>query len=179
MLFSIDSGTSVDFEEYRHKLPIFKQRKTVGSGIKRVTFNGSEVHYTYFDSGTKKSGTLNNWRPLALDYRTDKGKNAPNVYEDLRQNNERYFSYLNRAKLAAVIHREAEKNQLQLYSKGNYAPTLIDFLSLIREIRYREQGPDPIAWTDRLNRQIVVDVARNLRNRINAHINRATMFMSP
>ena len=179
MLFKIDSGTSVDFEEYRHKLPIFKQRKTVGSGIKRVTFNGNEIHYTYFDSGTEKSGTINNWRSLALDYRTDKGKNAPNVYEDLRQNNEKYACYLNRAKLATVIHREAEKNQLQLYSKENYAPTIIDFLSLIKEIRYRGQGQDPIAWTDRLNRQIVIDVARNLRNRINAHINRANYVYEP
>ena len=179
MLFKIDSGTSVDFEEYRHKLSIFKQDKTVGSGIKRVTFNGNEIHYTYFDSGTEKSGTINNWRPLALDYRTDKGKNAPNVYEDLRENNEKYFCYLNRAKLATVIHREAEKNQLQLYSKENYAPTIIDFLSLIRDIRYRKQGQDPIAWTDRLNRQIVIDVARNLRNRINAHINRANYVYEP
>ena len=179
ILFKIDSGTSVDFEEYRHKLPIFKQNKTVGSGIKRVTFKGSEIHYTYFDSGTEKSGTINNWRSLALDYRTDKGKNAPNVYEDLRQNNEKYTCYLNRAKLATVIHREAEKNQLQLYSKENYAPTIIDFLSLIKEIRYREQGQDPIAWTDRLNRQIVIDVARHLRNRINAHINRSNYVYEP
>ena len=179
MLFKIDSGTSVDFEEYRHKLPIFKQNKTVGSGIKRVTFNGGEIHYTYFDSGTEKSGTINNWRKLMLDYRTDKGKNAPNIYEDLRQNNEKYFYYLNRAKLATVIHREAEKNQLQLYSKANYPPTISNFLSLITEIRYQEQGQDPIAWTDRLNRQIVIDVARHLRNRINAHINRSNYVYEP
>ena len=179
MLFRIDSSTSVDFEEYRHKLPIFKQRKTVGSGIKRVTFNGDEIHYTYLDSGTEESRVMNNWRKLTLDYRTDKGKNAPNVYEDLRQNNEKYFCYLNRAKLATVIRREAEKNQLQLYSKENYEPTIIDFLSLISDIRYQEQGQDPIAWTDRLNRQIVIDVARNLRNRINAHINRANYVYEP
>ena len=179
MLFRIDSSTSVDFEKYRHKLPIFKQRKTVGSGIKRVAFKGNEVHYTYFESGTEKSGTINSWRPLALDYRTDKGKNAPNVYEDLRENNEKYFCYLNRAKLATVIHREAEKNQLQLYSKANYESTISDFLSLIRDIRYQEQGEDPIAWTDRLNRQIVIDVARNLRNRINAHINRSNYVYEP
>ena len=179
MLFKIDSSTSVDFEKYRHKLPIFKQSKTVGSGIKSVTFNGSEIHYTYFDGGTEKSGTINNWRPLTLDYRTDKKKNALNVYEDLRQNNKKYFCYLNRAKLATIIHREAEKNQLQLYNKENYAPAIIDFLSLIGEIRYREQGQDPIAWTDRLNRQIVIDVARNLRNRINAHINRTNYVYEP
>ena len=179
MLFKIDSGTSVDFEEYRHKLPLFKQRKTVGSGIKRVTLNGDEIHYTYLDSGTEESRIMNNWRKLTLDYRTDKGKNAPNVYEDLRQNNEKYSCYLNRAKLVTVIHREAEKNQLQLYSKENYAPTIIDFLSLISDIRYQEQGQDPIAWTDRLNRRIVIDVARNLRNRINAHINRANYIYEP
>lgn len=179
MLFKIDSSTSVDFEEYRHKLPIFKQDKTIGSGVKRVTFNGNEIHYIYLDSGTEESRVMNNWRPLALDYRTDKGKNAPNVYEDLRQNNERYSCYLNRAKLATVIHREAEKNQLQLYSKENYAPTITDFLSLIRDIRYQKQGQDPIAWTDRLNRQIVIDVARNLRNRINAHINRSNYVYEP
>ena len=182
MLFKIDSGTSVDFEEYRHKLPLFKQRKTVGSGIKRVTLNGDEIHYAYLDSGTEESRIMNNWRKLTLDYRTDKGKNAPNVYEDLRQNNEKYSCYLNRAKLATVIRREAEKNQLQLYSKENYAPTITDFLSLIKDIRYREQGEqgqDPIAWTDRLNRQIVIDVARNLRNRVNAHINRANYIYEP
>ena len=178
-LFRIDSSTSVDFEAYRHKLPIFKQSKTVGSGIKRVTFNGNEVHYTYFDSGTEKSGTINHWRPLTLDYRTDKGKNAPNIYEDLRENNQKYACYLNRAKLATVIYREAEKNQLQLYKKENYAPTITDFLSLIRDIRYRDQGQDPIAWTDRLNRHIVIDVARHLRNRINAHINRANYVYEP
>ncbi len=179
MLFKIDSSTSVDFEEYRHKLPIFKQSKTIGSGIKSVTFNGSEIHYTYFDGGTEKSGTITNWRPLTLDYRTDKRKNALNVYEDLRENNKKYSCYLNQAKLATVIHRESEKNQLQLYNKENYAPAIIDFLSLIGEIRYREQGQDPIAWTDRLNRQIVIDVARNLRNRINAHINRTNYAYEP
>ena len=173
MLFRIDNNTSVEFEKYRHKLPIFKQGNTAGSGIKRVTFKDSEIHYNYLDGGTEKSGIMNNWRKLMLDYRTDKGKNAPNIYEDLRENNEKYSCYLNRAKLATVIHREAEKNQLQLYSEENYNPTIIDFLSLIREIRYQEQGQDPIAWTDRLNRQIVIDIARNLRNRINAHINRA------
>ena len=178
-LFRIDSNTSVDFEEYHHKLPIFKQRKTVGSGVKRVTFNGDEIHYTYFDSGTEESRIMNNWRKLALDYRTDKGKNAPNVYENLRQNNEKYSCYLNRAKLATVIRREAEKNQLQLYTKENYEPTITDFLSLITDIRYQEQGQDLIAWTDRLNRQIVIDVARNLRNRINAHVNRANYVYEP
>ena len=179
MLFKVDDSTSVDFQNYRHKLPIFKQRNTAGSGIKRVTFKGSEIHYTYLEGGTEKSGVLNNWRKLTLDYRTDKGKNTPNVYEDLRQNNEKYACYLNRAKLAAVMHREAEKNQLQLYSKENYAPTIMDFLSLIGDIRYRKQGRDPIAWTDQLNRQIVIDVARNLRNRINAHINRANYVYEP
>ena len=122
---------------------------------------------------------MNNWRKLTLDYRTDKGKNAPNVYEDLRENNEKYSCYLNRAKLATVIHREAEKNQLQLYSKENGEPTIIDFLSLIGGIRYQKQGQDPIAWTDQLNRQIVIDVTRNLRNRINAHINRANYVYKP
>ena len=179
ILFRIDNNTSVEFEKYRHKLPIFKQSKTVGSGIKRVTFKGSEIHYTYLDDGTEESGTINNWRKLMLDYRTDKGKNAPNVYEDLRKNNDKYSCYLNRAKLASVIHREAEKNQLQLYNKENYNPTIIDFLSLIRDIRYRKQGQDPIAWTDRLNRQIVIDVVRHLRNRINAHINRANYVYEP
>ena len=179
MLFKIDSSTSIDFEAYRHKLPIFKQGNTAGSGIKRVTFNGNEVHYTYFDSGPERPGTINNWRPLTLDYRTDKGKNAPNVYEDLQENNEKYSCYLNRAKLATVIHREAEKNQLQLYNKANYKPTIIDFLSLIGDIRYQKQGRDPIAWTDRLNRQIVIDVARHLRNRINAHINRSNYVYEP
>jgi len=116
---------------------------------------------------------------LTLDYRTDKGKSAPNVYEDLRQNNEKYFCYLNRAKLAAVIHREAEKNQLQLYRTGNQRLTMRDFLAFVREIRYRQQGMDPIAWTDRLNRQVVIDVIRNLRNRINAHINRANYVYEP
>ena len=173
MLFKVDDSTLVDFENYRHKLLIFKQGNTTGSGIKRITFNGSEIHYTYLDGGAEKPRIMKNWRKLMLDYRTDKRKNALNVYEDLRQNNENYSCYLNRAKLATVIHREEEKNQLQLYSKENYEPTIIDFLSLIGEIRYREQGQDPIAWTDRLNRQIVIDATRTLRNRINAHINRA------
>ena len=181
MLFKIDSITSVDFEEYRHKLPIFTQGKTVGSGIKRVTLNGNEIHYTYFDNGTEEARTISNWRPLTLDYRTDKEKNASNVHEDLRKNNEKYSCYLNRAKLATVIHREAEKNQLQLYSKKNDEPTIIDFLSLIGDIRYQKQrqDQDPIAWTDRLNRQIVIDVARHLRNRINAHINRSNYVYEP
>ena len=179
IFFEVGDNTSVHFEDYRHKLPIFKQGNTAGSGIKRVTFNGSEIHYTYFDGGTERSGIMNSWQKLSLDYRTDKGKNALNVYEDLRQNSEKYACYLNRAKLAALIYREAEKNQLQLYSKENYEPTIIDFLSLIREIRYQKQGQDPIAWTDRLNHQIVIDVTRKLRNRINAHINRANYVYEP
>ncbi|MCY3724855.1 MAG: DEAD/DEAH box helicase family protein [Candidatus Poribacteria bacterium] len=179
MLFKIDSSTSIDFEKYRHTLPIFKQGKTIGSGIKRVKFNGSEIHYTYFDGSTEQSRIMNNWRKLSLDYRTDKGKNALNVYEDLKENNEKYACYLNRAKLASLIHREAEKSQLQLYNKENYEPTIINFLSLIGEIRYREQGQDPITWTDQLNRQIVIDATRMLRNRINAHINRANYVYEP
>ena len=173
MLFEVDGNTSVHFENYRHKLPIFKPGNTVGKGIKRVTFDSGEIHYIYLENGTEKSGNLSKWRDLTLDYRTDKRKNARNVYENLRQNNEKYSCYLNRAKLATVIHRESEKNQMQLYSKENGEPAITDFLSLVEDIRYREQGQDPIAWTDRLNRQVVIDVTRKLRNRINAHINRA------
>ncbi len=178
-LFKVDSNTSINFEEYSQKLRIFKQDDTLGSGIKRVFLNGQKIHYTYLDNGVKESGTIRNWRKLALDYRTDKERNDPDVFEDLRQNNEKYFCYLNRAKLATVIHREAEKNHLQLYNKENRKPTIIDFLSLVGEIRYREQGQDPIAWTDQLNRQIVIDVTRKLRNRINAHINRTNYVYKP
>ena len=170
--FKVDNKTTVHFSEYQHKLPIFKQDATKGSGIKRVTFDNSKIHYTYFDNGIEQSGTINKWRSLALDYRTDKEENALNVYEDLQQNNEKYAYYLNQARLAALIQREAEKNQLQLYNKEKREPTIIDFLSLVREIRYREESPDPITWTDRLNRQIVIDVSRKLQSRINAHINR-------
>ena len=178
-LFKVDDSTSVRFEAYHQKLPIFKQGNTDGSGIKRVQFDNSDIHYTYREDGIKKLGTLNNWRKLTLDYRTDKEKKAPDVYEDLRENNKKYFCYLNRAKLAAIIHREVGKNQMQLYRTGNQQPTISDFLALVEEIRYREQEKDPIAWTDRLNRQVVVDVTRNLRNRINAHINRANYVYEP
>ena len=123
-----------------------------------LVFTGEEIHYTYLDDGTEKSSTINKWRELTLDYRTDKGMSALDVYEDLRRHNEKYFYYLNKAKLATVIHREAEKNQLQLYSKENCEPTISDFLSLVGEIRYQKAETDPIAWTDRLNRQIVIDV---------------------
>ena len=177
--FKVDNGTTVHFSEYQHKLPIFKQDTIEGSGIKRVTFDNSKIHYTYFDNGTEKSSTISKWRPLALDYRTDKEKNALNVYEDLRQNNQKYACYLNRAGLATFIQREAEKNQLQLYNKENYEPTILDFLSLVEEIRYWEHGQDPIAWTDRLNRQTVIDVSRKLQSRINAHINRANYIYEP
>lgn len=177
--FKVDNGTTVHFSEYQHKLPIFKQGTIEGSGIKWVTFDNSKIHYTYFDNGTEKSSTISKWRPLALDYRTDKEKNVLNVYEDLRQNNQKYACYLNRAGLATFIQREAEKNQLQFYSKESCEPTILDFLSLVGEIRYWEQGQDPIAWTDRLNRQIVTDVSRKLQSRINAHINRANYIYEP
>ena len=179
MFFEVGGNTSVHFEDYRNKLPIFKQGATMGSGIKRVVLNGREIHYSYLDDGIEKFSTINNWRELTLDYRTDKEKNALNIYEDLRQNNEKYSCYLNRAKLATVIHREAEKNHLQLYSKKDCKPTITDFLSLIKVIHYRKQGPDPIEWTDRLNRQIVIDVIRKLQSRINAHINRANYIYEP
>ena len=177
--FKVDNGTTLHFDEYKDKLSIFKQRDTAGTGIKRVVLNGGEVHYAYLDNGTEKFGTINNWRELMLDYRTDKEKNALNVYEDLRQNNEKYTCYLNRAKLATVIHREAAKNQMQLYNKENQKPTIIDFLPFVGAIRYRQQGADPIAWTDRLNRQIVSDIIRKLRNRINAHINSDNYVYEP
>ena len=101
MFFEVDGNTSVHFKDYAHKLPIFKQGNTKGSGIKRVILNGEQIHYSYLDDGTEKFGSINNWRELTLDYRTDKEKNAPNVYVDLRQNNKKYFCYLNRAKLAS------------------------------------------------------------------------------
>ena len=177
--FKVDNGTTIHFDEYKDKLSIFKQRDTAGTGIKRVVLNGGEVHYSYLDDGTEKFGTINNWRELMLDYRTDKEKNALNVYEDLRQNNEKYTCYLNRAKLATVIHREAAKNQMQLSNKENQKATLIDFLPLVKEIRYQKQGADPIEWTDRLNRRIVTDVIPKLQNRINAHINRENYIYEP
>ena len=179
MLFEVDGNTSIHFEDYHHKLPIFKQGNTASSGIKQVTFDTNEIYYTYLDNGTEKLGTINNRREFTLDYRTDKGKSALNVRENLRKNNEKYSCYLNRAKLAAIIHRESEKNQLRLYSKENREPTIIDFLSLVKEIRYDEQNQDPIAWTDRLNRQVIIDVTDKLRKRINAHINRANYVYEP
>lgn len=179
MLFKVDGNTSVNFKDYSQKLHIFKQGDKVGSGIKRVFLNGDEIHYTYLDDGAEESRTISNWRKLTLDYRTDKDRDAPNVFEDLRQNNEKYSCYLNRAKLATVIHREAEKNQLQLYSKENHKPTIVDYLSLVGEIQYQKPGQDPITWTDRLNRQIVIDVTRKLKNRINAHINSANYVYEP
>ena len=179
MLFKVDSNTSVKFDDYSQKLHVFKQKDTAGKGIKRVFLNEDRIHYTYLDDGVEESGTISNWRKLPLDYRTDKERDALNVFENLRQNNEKYACYLNRAKLATVIHREAEKNQLQLYSKENHKPTIVDYLSLVGEIQYQKPGQDPIAWTDRLNRQIVIDVTRKLKNRINAHINSANYVYEP
>ncbi len=179
MLFEVNGNTSVKFDDYRQKLPIFKQGNTYGSGYKRVILNGKEINYTYYEDGKKEDGSINNWRALTLDYRTDKERDVPDVSVDLRQNNERYACYLNRAKLASVIYREAEKNQLQLFSKDNGIPTIADFLPLVGEIQYRKQATDPIAWTDRLNRQIVIDVTRKLHNRINAHINKENYDYEP
>ena len=179
MFFEVDGNTSVHFKDYHNKLPIFKQGDSEGSGIKQVVLNGREIHYTHHDDGTEKPGTINKWQKLTLDYRTDKSAKALDVFEDLRENNEKYFSYLNRAKLAAIIHRESEKNDIQLYNKENCKPTITDFLPLVEEIRYQQQGADPIAWTDQLNRQIVIDVIRTLRTRIKAHINRANYVYEP
>ena len=179
MFFKLDDNTEVDFEEYRHKLHIFKQGNAIGKGVKRVTLNGGEICYTYFDGSTEKQNTINNWRVQLLDYRTDKEKTALDVYEDLRQYNEKYTRYLNRAKIAAIIQREARKNGLQLYNCHYGEPTISDFLSLVREIRYHKPDEDLIAWTDRLNRQIVIDVTQKLRNYINSHINRANYVYEP
>ncbi len=188
--FRVDANTSIDFEDYRHKLPIFKQSGSANRGIKRVFIRNGNIRYTYLDTRARlesaptaancieKSGTLNNWRVQTLDYRTDKTQHAPNVYEELRQSNERYRRYLNRAGLAAVIHREAQKNQLQIYA-DKQMPTIDDLLALIEEIRYQKPADDLIAWTDRLNRRVAIDVIRKLRNRINAHINRANYVYEP
>ena len=113
-----------------------------------------------------------------LDYRTDRTRDIPNVIEDLRRVNDRYRRYLNRAGLAAVIHREAQKNQLQIYVDKRI-PTIDDFLTLVTEIRYQKPTEDPVAWADRLNRRVVIDVIRKLRNRINAHINSANYVYEP
>lgn len=177
--FEVDGNTSVRFEQYSKKLPIFKQRVTAGSGIKRVFLKEDRIDYIYQDGDNEESGTINKWRELKCDYRTDKEREAPNVYYDLMDNIEEYSCYLNRAKLATVIHREEETNQLQLYNKTNCKPSISDLLSLVDEIRYHEPGSDPIAWTDGLNRQIVIDVIRKLRNRINAHINRRNYLYEP
>lgn len=170
--FNVDNGTTIHFDEYQDKLPIFKQTRSSDSSIKRVVLSDGKIHYTYFDGSTQKQDTINDWRIHLLDYRTDKGTDTPNVYEDLWTYNQQYFCHLNSAKLATVIRREAEQNQLQLYRKGHREPTISDFLALVSEIRYRKAKTDLIAWTDRLNRQVVIDVTRKLRNRINAHINR-------
>ena len=177
-LFKVDANTSIYFEDYRHKLPIFKQDGKANSGVKQVVLDKDKIHYTYLDAGTERHDTISNWRVQILDYRTDKMSDAPDVHEDLRQYNKAYCRYLNRARLATVIRREAEKNQLQLYSKERDEPIILDFLSLVGKIRYKGVDIDRIAWTDRLNRQVVIDVTRKLRNRINAHINRANYVYS-
>ena len=224
--FRLDASTSVSFEDYRGKLPIFKQKGNTDSGIKRVFIREGNIRYTYLekqarlqstptpadstrtqstptpadstrgksaptpddstrgkstpvgDSISEKSGTINNWRVQALDYRTDRTRDIPNVTEDLRRVNDRYRRYLNRAGLAAAIHRETQKNQLQIYADKRM-PTIDDFLALVKEIRYQQPAEDRIAWADRLNRRVVIDVIRKLRNRINAHINRANYVYEP
>ena len=178
--FKVDNGTTIHFEEYKSKLPIFKQTGRSDSSIKRVVFSGDKsINYTYFEDNTEKHGIINNWQALMLDYRTDKEKEAPDIYEDLQKYNKEYPCYLNQAKLVTVIHREAEKNHLQFHYEGNGEPAISDFLSLVGGIRYRKVGKDKIAWTDRLNRQVVIDVIRKLRNRINAHINRVNYVYEP
>ena len=200
--FRLDASTSVSFEDYRGKLPIFKQKGNPDSGIKRVFIREGNIRYTYLekaarlqsaptaahstraqsapigDSSSEKSGTIKGWRVQTLDYRTDRTRDIPNVIEDLRRVNDRYRRYLNRAGLAAVIHREAQKNQLQIYVDKRI-PTIDDFLTLVTEIRYQKPAEDPVAWADRLNRRVVIDVIRKLRNRINAHINSANYVYEP
>lgn len=173
MFFKVDTNTEVNFNQYSEKLHIFRQGDTADKGIIRIVLNKREIHYSYYENENEKAGTIENWRKLTLDYRTDKNKETLDVYKDLCINNDKYYRYLNRAKLAAVISQESEKNQVQMYNKENYKPTIGDFLSLVGEILYREQDHDPIAWTDQLNRQIVIDATRKLKNRINAHINRS------
>ena len=180
MFFEVDGNTSVHFKDYAHKLPIFKQSGSGNNAIKRVVFSSDKsINYTYFQDNTEKHGIINNWQELILDYRTDKDKEPPDAYKNLQKYNKEYFCYLNRARLATVIRREAEKNYLQLYHEGNREPTILDFLALVGGIRYRKAGKDKIAWTDQLNRQVVIDVIRKLRNRINAHINRANYIYEP
>ena len=200
--FRLDASTSVSFEDYRGKLPIFKQKGNMDSGIKRVFIREGNIRYTYLektarlqsaptaahstraqsapigDSSSEKSGTIKGWRVQTLDYRTDRTRDIPNVIEDLRRVNDKYRRYLNRAGLAAVIHREAQKNQLQIYVDKRI-PTIDDFLTLVTEIRYQKPAEDPVAWADRLNRRVVIDVIRKLRNRINAHINSANYVYEP
>ena len=259
--FRLDASTSVSFEDYRGKLPIFKQKGNMDSGIKRVFIREGNIRYTYLekqarlqsaptatdsariekaarlksapteahsqhlqskttttdsqraqsktttdsarlekqarlqsaptatdstraqsaligDSSSEKSGTIKGWRVQTLDYRTDRTRDIPNIIEDLRRVNDRYRRYLNRAGLAAVIHREAQKNQLQIYVDKRI-PTIDDFLMLVTEIRYQKPAEDPVAWADRLNRRVVIDVIRKLRNRINAHINSANYVYEP
>ena len=60
MLFKLDDNTSVDFEDYRRKLHVFKQGNTVGKGIKRVTLNDGEICYTYLAGSTEKQDTIDN-----------------------------------------------------------------------------------------------------------------------
>ena len=177
--FKVDNRTTIHFDEYKDKLSIFKQTGSSDNAIKRVALREGKIHYTYFKDGTEKRGVINNWRAQVLDYRTDKEREAPNVYEDLRRYNKAYSNYLNRARLAIVIRREAEENQLQLYSDRNREPTISNFLALVGEIRYQKTGTDLIRWTERLNRQVVIDVTRKLRNRINAHINSANYIYEP
>ncbi len=172
-LFKVDTDTDLRFEEYREQLPIFKQAGSDTSTIKRVTLSDGDIRYTYFDGTTQKCDVISNWREQTLDYRTDRTRDAPNVYEDLQRYNKVYFHYLNRARLATVIRREAERNGIQLYGHENSEPTITDILKLVSDIRYRQYDTDAIAWTDRLNRRVVIDVIQKLRNRINTHINRA------
>ena len=249
--FRLDASTSVSFEDYQGKLPIFKQKGNTDSGIKRVFIREGNIRYTYLektarlqsattttdsarlekqarlqsaptatedsarlekqarlqsaptpadsqhlqsaptaadstcaqsapigDSSSEKNGTIKGWRVQTLDYRTDRTRDIPNVIEDLRRVNDKYRRYLNRAGLAAVIHREAQKNQLQIYVDKRI-PTIDDFLTLVTEIRYQKPTEDPVAWADRLNRRVVIDVIRKLRNRINAHINSANYVYEP
>ncbi|MCY3742900.1 MAG: hypothetical protein OXH00_17945, partial [Candidatus Poribacteria bacterium] len=178
--FKVDNGTTIHFNEYNSKLPIFKQAGSSDNSIKRVVFSSDKsINYTYFEDNTEKHGIINNWQALMLDYRTDKEKEEPNIHEDLQKYNKEYSCYLNRARLATIIRREAAKNHLQIYHESNSEPAISDFLALVGGIRYRKADKDKITWADQLNRQVVIEVIRKLRNRINAHINSANYVYEP
>ena len=170
---------AVDFETYRHHLPVFKSQKR-DIGWKRVVLDGGVFTYEHLEG--EEEGQFDSYR-VQLDYRPDREVDGHNVRYKLynkdpeRSLYHRFEPFLDRAEWARTTRNASDSARIALYarteSEGLRPATLPDLFQIIDSVKYKSDlsNADP-SMVDALGREIIRDVIGKIKNKVHYDINR-------